>query len=158
MTDDDEQLVCYVCHELSRHQCKHCKCYFNHGLSQCSKCCDDRVGPEEIGIHRDKTKRGVCRVCARVKRDKRRKKDQDRKSTNNEWKPASLWKRLSAEVRNDLEIQFKAHKIWLHKGSVKSTRDIESEYRRIQYEEGWISEVDGRLQDHYKNWCRRLDK
>lgn len=98
---------------------------------------------------------GVCRVCARVKREKRRHKS---KQTGETVKPSHLWKQLSVGVRQDLEKQFKAFRTWLHEGGNKSNRDISAEYRRIEEEEGWISHLDGDLRDHYKNWSRRLEK
>ena len=38
--------------------------------------------PHEVGVQKDRVKRGVCRVCARVKREKRRIATQKNKQTD----------------------------------------------------------------------------
>ena len=74
--------MCYVCDELRGHKCRHCKCYFKDGSGQCDNCVDNRIAPHEVGVQKDRVKRGVCRVCARVKREKRRIATQKNKQTD----------------------------------------------------------------------------
>ena len=141
--------MCYVCDELRGYKCRHCKCYFKDGKGQCDDCIARRIVPDEVGVQKDRTRRGVCRVCARVKRDKCRIATQNKQTDGP--KSAELWKQLSAQVRDNIEKQFRALRQWLDEGG----KEIAVQYRRIEAEEGWLTYADGDLKKHFHNWCRR---
>lgn len=81
----------------------------------------------------------------------------DRAKGNYLLEHSQMWKRLSIEVRRNIEIQFDQLRTWLDRKKRKPL-EIMIEYRRIEYEEAWVSKEDGDLHIHFHNYSRRKPK
>ena len=152
---EDCVIICRACNKLAPHKCRFCKCYFKGGAGVCDKC-RNKI---EIAIpdvpKKDKSWRGVCKVCAESKRGGRKKWSMRIKGDFN-LKHSKLWKRVSVEVREMVEWEFRKLQAWLQEGK-KNPMALCEFYRRIERNTGWITCDDGDLRIHYHNWGRKKE-